>query len=81
MLDGCSAKRFRVPEEAFVDGDRMRAFDAQPPVCCSLRVAGMQQPHVKSLRASALRLTYAATIHDVTLLTVVNRAPVPVKRP
>lgn len=47
MLDGWSAKRFSVPEEDFVDGERVRAFDAQPAACCSLRAAGMQR--VRSL--------------------------------
>lgn len=42
-LDEWPAKRFRALAEAFIEGERMRAFHAQTPVCDSLRAAGMQR--------------------------------------
>ena len=41
--EALSAKRFRVPGRAFADGERIRAFDAQSPICGSLRAVEMQR--------------------------------------
>ena len=74
--EALSAKRFRASEEAFVDGERMGAFDAQPPACCSLRAADMER-----LLAFDLRDRRATHGHKLALTTASSSAADPRQSP